>query len=399
MGLIKAAMGAARGVLADQWKDYFYCESMTPEVLMRKGRKKISGRSSNKHGSENFITNGSVIAVADGQCMLIVEQGKIVDICAEPGEYQYDMSTEPSLFCGDLEDNIQAVFESIGKRFTFGGETPVDQRVYYVNTKELVGNKYGTPSPIPFRVVDANIGLDMDISIKCFGEYSYRIANPILFYTNVCANVEDQYLREELDGQLKSELMTALQPAFAKISSMGIRYSALPAHTEELAAAMNQQLTGKWNELRGIQIVSFGVSSVTASEKDEAMIKELQKNAAFRNPNMAAAQLVGAQAAAMQAAANNQNAGAAMAFAGMNMAANAGGMNAQGLFAMGQQGTGAQNPGAVSGTQWKCACGHVNTGRFCSECGSPKPAEESWTCGCGARNTGKFCSECGKPRP
>lgn len=398
MGLIKAAVGAAKGVLADQWKDYFYCESMTPEVLMVKGRKRTSGRSSNRHGSENFITNGSIIAVADGQCMIIVEQGRIVDICAEPGEYEYDMSTEPSLFCGDLEDNIQPVFESMGKRFTFGGENPVDQRVYYVNTKELMGNKYGTPSPIPFRVVDANIGLDMDISIKCFGEYSYRIANPILFYTNVCANVQDEFRRDELDGQLKTELMTALQPAFAKISAMGIRYSALPAHTADLAAVMNQQLSGKWNDLRGIQIVSFGVSSVTASEEDEATIKELQKNAAFRNPNIAAAQLVGAQAAAMQAAANNSNAGAAMAFAGMNMAAGAGGMNAQQLFAMGQQGNGGQPQGGMSAAQWRCACGHVNTGKFCSECGSPRP-DGSWKCACGHVNTGKFCSECGSPRP
>lgn len=398
MGLIKAAAGAAAGVLADQWKEYFYCESMPPEILMKKGQRKASGRSANKRGSENFISNGSTIAVADGQCMLIVEQGKIVDICAEPGEYQYDMSTEPSLFCGDLEDNIHAVFESIGKRFTFGGEAPHDQRIYYVNTKELVGNKYGTPSPIPFRVVDANIGLDMDISIRCFGEYSYRIANPILFYTNVCANVEDEYRREELDSQLKSELMTALQPAFAGISAMGIRYSALPAHTSELADAMNQQLSGKWTELRGIQIVSFGVSSVTASGEDEAMIKELQKNAAFRNPGMAAAQLVGAQAAAMQAAANNQNAGAAMAFAGMNMAAGAGGMNAQSLFAMGQQQSDSRNQGGTLPQQWMCSCGHANTGKFCSECGSPRPAGGEWTCSCGAKNTGKFCSECGKPR-
>ena len=398
MGLIKAAVGAAGGVLADQWKEYFYCEAMPAYVLVTKAHKKVSGRSSNKHGSENIISNGSVIAVNDGQCMLIVEQGKVVDVCAEPGEYTYDMSTEPSLFCGDLGEGIKSVFQQIGKRFTFGGEAPKDQRVYFVNTKELVGNKYGTPNPVPFRVVDNNIGLDIDISIKCFGEYSYRIANPILFYTNVCGNVEQDYEREEIDGQLKSELMTALQPAFAKISEQGIRYSALPGHTQELSDALNQVLTEKWNNLRGICIVSLGVSSVKASEEDEAMIKELQRNAAFRNPTMAAAHMVGAQASAMQAAASNQNAGPVMAFAGMNMASNAGGVNAQNLFAMGQQAQPQMQPQSQQSSGWTCACGAVNTGKFCSECGQPRPAGP-WTCSCGAVNTGKFCSECGRPRP
>ena len=405
MGLIKAALGSAGGVLADQWKEYFYCESMQADVLVTKAHKKVSGRSSNRHGSENIISNGSVIAVSDGQCMLIVEQGKVVDVCAEPGEYTYDTSSEPSIFCGGLGKGVKEAFQQIGKRFTFGGEPPKDQRVYFVNTKELVGNKYGTPNPVPFRVVDMNIGLDMDITIKCFGEYSYQIANPVLFYTNVCGNVEQDYTRDEIDGQLKSELMTALQPAFAKISEMGIRYSALPGHTQELSDVLNKVLSDKWDNLRGIRIVSLGVSSVKASEEDEAMIKELQRNAVFRNPTMAAAQMVGAQASAMQSAASNQKTGPAMAFAAMNMAANVGGANAQNLFAMGQQQAAPQmqpqyqQPSQTAPkTEWTCACGAVNTGKFCSECGSPRPAGP-WTCSCGTVNTGKFCQECGKPRP
>ena len=404
MGLIKAAAGAAGGVLADQWKEYFYCESMPADVLVTKAHKKVSGRSSNKHGSENIISNGSVIAVNDGQCMLIVEQGKVVDVCAEPGEYTYDTSSEPSIFCGGLGAGVKAAFQQVGKRFTFGGEPPKDQRVYFVNTKELVGNKYGTPNPVPFRVVDMNIGLDMDITIRCFGEYSYQIANPVLFYTNVCGNVEQDYTREEIDGQLKSELMTALQPAFAKISEMGIRYSALPGHTQELSDVLNKVLSDKWDNLRGIRIVSLGVSSVKASEEDEAMIKELQRNAVFRNPTMAAAQMVGAQASAMQSAASNEKTGPAMAFAAMNMAANVGGANAQNLFTMGQQQAAQAQPmqpsapAPVPQAEWTCSCGTVNTGKFCSECGSPRPAGP-WTCSCGTVNTGKFCSECGKPRP
>ena len=219
----------------------------------------------------------------------------------------------------------------------------------------------------------------MDITIRCFGEYSYQIANPVLFYTNVCGNVEQDYTREEIDGQLKSELMTALQPAFAKISEMGIRYSALPGHTQELSDVLNKVLSDKWDNLRGIRIVSLGVSSVKASEEDEAMIKELQRNAVFRNPTMAAAQMVGAQASAMQSAASNEKTGPAMAFAAMNMAANVGGANAQNLFTMGQQQAAQAQPmqpsapAPVSQAEWTCSCGTVNTGKFCSECGKPRP--------------------------
>ena len=399
MGLISAALGAATGVLADQWKEYFYCEALPNNVLAVKGRKRVSGRSSNR-GSDNIISSGSVIAVADGQCMLIVEQGKIVDVCAEPGEYIYDSSTEPSIFSGKLGEGILEVFKQIGKRFTFGGEVPKDQRVYYFNTKEITGNKYGTPSPVPFRVVDQNIGLDIDISIRCFGEYSFLLSNPLLFYTNVCGNVSADYTKEQLEGQMKTELLTALQPAFARISEMGIRYSALPGHTTELADALNEELSAKWRDLRGMEIASIGVSSVKASEEDEAMIKEMQRNAAFRNPNMAAAHLVGAQAAAMQAAASNTAAGPAMAFMGMNMAGQAGGADAASLFQMGQQQAAA--PAAPAAGAWTCpSCGATATGKFCPECGAKKPEPAAgWTCpSCGTVNKGKFCAECGAKKP
>jgi len=400
MGLIQAIKGAAGGALADQWKEFFYCEAIPADVLVTKGAKKVdSKRSSNTKGSDNIISNGSVVAVADGQCMLIVEQGKVVDICAEPGEYVYDTSTEPSLFTGKLSDSIVDSFKQIGRRFTFGGDTGKDQRVYYINVKEVPGNKYGTANPVPFRVVDKNIGLDVDIEVRCHGEYSYKIMDPVLFYTNVAGNVTDEYKRDAIDSQLKSELLTALQPAFAKISELGIRYSALPGHTSEMADALNDILSKKWGELRGIQIVSFGVSSVSASEEDEKMIKELQKSAINRDPNMAAATLVGAQADAMRSAASNTSTGPMMAFAGMNMAGQAGGMNAQSLFAMGQQNAQAQAQAAPAGG-WTCSCGTVNTGKFCSNCGSAQPAPAgSWKCECGTDNTGKFCSNCGKPAP
>ena len=397
MGLIKAIAGAAGGVLSDQWKEYFYCEAMPADVLAVKGQKRVSSRSGNR-GADNIISDGSVIAVADGQCMIIVEQGKVVDICAEPGEYTYDISTEPSIFSGSLAENIGEIFKNIGKRFTFGGEAPKDQRVYYFNTKELVGNKYGTPSPVPFRVVDQRAGIDIDISIRCFGEYSYRIANPILFYTNTCGNVERAYTRDNIESQMKTELLTALQPAFAKISAMGIRYSALPGHTMEMAEALNEVLSAKWRDLRGIEIVSFGVSSVKASEEDEQMLKELQRNAAFMNPNMAAAHLVGAQAQAMQDAAKNQG-GAMAGFMGMGMAQQAGGVNAAQLFQMGAQQPQQPVQQAAPANGWKCACGATATGNFCPECGSKKPAANGWTCSCGTVNKGKFCTECGAKKP
>jgi membrane protease subunit (stomatin/prohibitin family) len=396
MGLIKAIGGAIGGVLADQWKEYFYCDSLPADTLAVKGVKRVGGRSSNTKGTDNIISNGSVIAVNEGQFMMIVDQGKVVEFSAESGEYLYDTSTEPSLFYGKFGKNLLETFKNVGKRFTFGGEPGKDQRIYYFNTKEIVGNKYGTPNPVPFRVVDQNIGLDIDVAIRCFGEYSYKLVDPLVFYKNVCGNVTMAYSREEIDGQLRTELMTALQPAFAKISAMGIRYSALPGHTQEIADALNEVLTNKWREMRGIAVASFGVSSVKAPEEDEAMIKELQKAAVLRNPTMAAATLTSAQADAMRAAASNQSAGPVMAFAGMNMANNAGGMNAASLFTMGQQQQ-QQQQGAVS--SWTCSCGTKNTGRFCDECGKEKPAEDGWKCSCGAVNKGKFCKECGAKKP
>ncbi|WP_455089320.1 SPFH domain-containing protein [Peptoanaerobacter stomatis] len=420
MGLIKAGLGALSGTMADQWKEFFYCDSIPNDVLVVKGEKRIGGRSSNKKGSDNIISQGSGIAVADGQCMMIVEQGKVVEFCAEPGEFTFDSSTEPSIFNGSLGEGIKKTFETVGKRFAYGGDTGKDQRVYYFNMKELLDNKFGTQNPVPFRVVDRNIGLDVDISVRCNGVYSYKITNPMLFYANVCGNVENQYDRSEIDGQLKSEFLNALQPSFAKISEMGIRYSALPGHTMELSDAMNEILTPKWSELRGISIVSVGINSITAPKEDEDMIKQLQRTAVMRDPNMAAATLVGAQSDAMRAAASNEG-GAMMGFMGMGMAQQAGGMNAQNLFQMGQQQQMQQQQMQQQQMQqqqpqqpqmqrpypqppkdtWTCSCGTVNTGKFCVECASPKPQAnvDGWTCSCGAINKGKFCSECGIPKP
>lgn len=430
MGLIKAGVGALGGTLADQWKEFFYCDAIDKEVLMVRGQKQITGRSSNTKGNDNIISNGSGIAVADGQCMIIVEQGKIVEVCAEPGEFTYDSSTEPSIFSGSLGEGIKETFKTVGKRFTYGGDTGKDQRVYYFNTKELIDNKFGTPNPIPFRVVDSKIGLDVDVSVRCSGVYSYKIADPLLFYTNVCGNVSSEYRREELEGQLKSEFISALQPAFGKLSDLELRPNQIVTHNTELEEAMNTALSAKWGELRGLKVVSIALGSVTLPDEDAEMIKQLQRSAVMRDPAMGAAAMVGAQADAMRAAASNE-AGAMTGFMGMGMAMNAGGMNPENLYAMGQQQAaqknaqqsqqqaenswkcscgatvngkfcpecGAKKPEPVVSGAWKCSCGAMATGNFCPECGAKKPADEGWTCSCGTVNKGKFCQNCGAKKP
>ena len=392
MGLLKAAAGAVNSVLADQWKEYFVCEALDVDTLVAKGQKHTSRRSSNTRGSDNVISDGSGIVVADGQCMIIVEQGKIVEVCAEPGQFTYRTDLEPSIFTGSLGDGIRKTFDEIGKRFAYGGQAAKDQRVYYFNTKEIVDNKFGTPTPVPFRIVDKNIGLDIDVSVRCNGVYSYRLKDPLLFYTNVCGNVSSTYERSEIDRQLKSEFISGLQPSFAKLSAMEIRPYELTGHVDELCQAMNQSLTNKWAQLRGLEVVSIAINSITLPEEDQELIKQLQKAAINRDPNMAAAQLAGAQADAMREAAKNPN-GAMTGFMGMNMAAQTGGMNAAGLYQT------AQSTQSAADT-WTCSCGAENTGNFCAQCGNPKPAPvQGWTCSCGAINQGRFCTECGKPKP
>ena len=442
MGLIKAALGAAGGVLADSWKEFFYCDAIPADIIALKGKKRVSGRSSNTSGNDNIITSGSVIAVADGQCMMIVEQGKVVEFAAEPGEYIFDSATEPSIFCGNLFEGVKNTFKQIGKRFTFGGEAPHDQRVYYFNTKELMGNKYGTPAPIPFRVVDQRAGIDMDITIRCFGEFSYRVCDPMLFYTNVCGNVTEPYNRSNLDSQMKTELLSVLQPAFGRLSGLGVRYSELPAHTKEFADAINAELTESWKNTRGLEMVSIGISSMKADEETEKMIQDMQREAAYLDPGRLHVYTEKAKADALKEAAKNEGTGPMLAFAGLNMANQAGGGMFNNPYPQGypqqgypqggypqqgypQQGYPQQgyqqpqqqapvspaSPSNLASVKpaadtWTCEkCGtEGNTGKFCMECGATKPAPKaanSWTCSkCGTEgNKGKFCMECGSPKP
>jgi len=401
MGLIKALVGAVGGTLADQWLEFFVCDSLDGGVLAAKGQKKTSKRSSNTKGEDNIISNGSGVVVNKGQAAIIIDNGAIVDFCAEEGRYTFDKSSEPSIFYGGFGKGIAGVFKSIDQRFRYGGIPGKDQRIYYINTKEIIGNKYGTPNPIPYLVVDPNINLRLTISLRANGEYSFRISNPILFYANVCGNVTENFTRDKLDSQLKSEIMTVLGPALGKLGT-GLEYHEISFKTAELAQLLNESLSDKWRDHRGIEIVNFGITC-TANPDDEKLIKNAQLSAINRDPTMAAATMVGAQADAMRTAAGNQG-GAMAGFLGMGMAAQAGGMNPQALFAMGQQQQqAAQQAGSTAGPTaagWTCSCGHAgNTGKFCAECGAAAPVA-GWTCPCGhAGNTGKFCAECGKPNP
>ena len=420
MGLIKAGIGALGGVLADQWKEFFYCDSLENDVLMVKGQKRVGGRSSNTKGSDNIISNGSGIAVADGQCMIIVEQGKVVEICAEPGEFTYDASTEPTVFSGDFGEGLKATFRNIGKRFTYGGEAPKDQRVYYINTKEIRDNRFGTANPFMFEVVNKNLNMMRSVQVRCNGVYSYKITDPLLFYTEICGNVTFEMLRSEIDSQLKTEFVDALQPAFAELSALELRPAQIPAHTAELKTALNNALKIGWTDTRGITLQSVALNPITLTPEDMQKINQLEDAATMgSNPFMMAGRMVDSRANAMEAAASNPN-GAMMGFMGMNMAQGAGGgaFDPMSLYNAGveqQQQMSAQQhaeqlinaqaqamANAVVPSQggWKCSCGNTATGKFCPECGSPKPAEaEGWTCSCGAVNKGKFCPECGSRKP
>lgn len=413
---------------------------------MMKGQKQTSsrGRSSNTSGEDNIISNGSKIAVNNGQCMMIVESGKVVDVCNEPGEYIYDMSTEPSIFTGGLEQGLRDMWGQMKERFTFGGDTGKDQRVYYFNMKELIGNKYGTPQEVPFKMKDPDTGQILLIRLRCFGEYSYRIVDPVLFYTNVASNVADRYERSQIDSQLKSELLNALQPAFAKLSAQRIDYVELPGRTFEIADALNEVLSKRWRELRGLEIVSFGINSIKANEEDEAKIQKVQMGKTLSDPSLAMGAMADATSDSLRMAAQNEGGGgAAFGFMNMNMAGNAGaGMYQQmaqqqelmerrqrlmdhqqleaemarvkaeaerGVAAQAGSWTcpqcGTKKPEPKPADTWDCDCGQTgNTGKFCMNCGKAKPEgkapEAGWTCPkCGAVNQGKFCMECGTQKP
>lgn len=388
MGLIKAFGGAARTTLADQWKEFIYCDAMSADVLMQKGQARIGEKSSNTKRSENIISDGSKVAVNEGQCMLIVENGRIVDFCAEPGEYLYQTGTEPSMLDSGWH-GLKESFKKVGKRFTFGGQPENDQRVYYINTKEIMGNKVGV-GEVPFR--DSEFGFT--IMLKGYGTYSYRITDPIMFYANVCGNVQDVFRRSQIDEQLKTEVQHNLQPALGKIALKGIAYDQLPLYTNEIADQLNQELTEDWVQNRGISVVAVALASITPDAESAKKIAQFQESRVYTNTRMMGARLGGAQANAMENASKN-DAGAMTGFMGLGMAQQAGGANVASFF------ENSLEPAPAAANGWSCpACGSKNSGNFCQNCGAKKPeGGETWTCACGTASQGKFCPNCGAKKP
>ena len=409
-GALNAGLGAAGNVLANQWKEFIYCDSIPDDTLMVKGRKQVSGKSSNTKGEDNVITNGSGIVVNDGQCMIIVENGKVVEVCAEPGKFTYDPSLAPSIFAGSFGQSLIDSFKMLGQQFTYGGQAGNDQRVYYFNTKVIMGNKYGTPAPVPFRLVDSKIFLDLDITIRLNAIYSYRLVDPLLFYTKIAGNVNDTFKAADIEQQLKSEISGKLNTALGKLSAMEIRYNELPLHTEEMSEALKEQLHQKWVVEKGIELVSFDVNSANTTEENEKLIRDAQAEARYQHAGLGAAALTAAQAQALKDAAKNPN-GAANAMFGVGMIGGGmgGGMGntINALYQQANQEAAAQQQAqaaaaaqAQAANMWKCECGKDNDGNFCTACGKPKPAPAGvWKCECGAENTGNFCPKCGKPKP
>lgn len=400
MGLFRVLKESLKGELASQYLDYFHCEALSEDVLVAKGIKK------GKRGSStDVISNGSGIVVNEGQCALIVSQGTITDVCAEPGIYTYNGSTESSVFYGDLDKSLEASFAQFGSRVAHGGIAAADQRVYYVNIKELMGNKFGTSNPLPFRVIDARTGIDFDISVRCFGTYTFRIADPILFYKNVCGNITGEFKRAQIVNQLRDEMLHGMISAFDKIAGLGVRYSEIGMHTEELRASIMENLKETWTDNRGLELVSLNFQSIDIPPEDLARIKEIQYDAVYTNASMLGAKLGLAQAEAMKSAAANPNGAPMMAFANMNMAGNMGAqMNLSGMLANGQ-GVAPVSSQKETSEGWSCPnCKTVNKGKFCMECGTKKPVGALlYRCDkCGweplnPANPPKFCPECGDP--
>lgn len=429
MGLIRAFGSAASGELADQYLEYFVCDSLSEDILVARGVRKDSGRSTNK-GNPEVISNGSGVVVSDGQCALIVAQGAIAEVCAEPGVYTYDASTESSIFSGGLGKGIKESFKQFGRRFAHGGEVPTDQRIYYVNIKEIMNNKFGTTNPLPFRVIDARTNIDFDISMRCHGTYTFKIDDPVLFYKSISGNMTTAYKRSQIIDQLRSELLNGLIPAFTAVGAKGVRYSEIALHANDVRDEANASLADTWGKNRGITLVSLAFNSIDIPPEDLEAIKDIQKTAVYTNQSMLGAKLALEQTEAMKAAASNTSAGPMMAFAGLNMtgmtrpnsdysdmisngpgippvAASQNNVPQQSAPAADVQSAAPQQSGAQptaanadSGT-WKCACGAENTGKFCKECGQPKPAApDGWECpSCKTINKGKFCVECGAKKP
>ena len=396
MGLIRAIGAAVSTVAADQWKEFFTCDALSNDTLVAKGIMQTEGRGlfRRNKASTDIITNGSVINVNEGQAALIIDNGKIVDVCAEAGKFIWDSSSEPSLFGGEFFRGLADSFKKIGSRFTFGGDLGSQQRVYYVNTKEIIGNRFGTTTPMPYDDPYYKTAL----YIRYFGQYSFKVADPILFFSAIAGNVQSTYTREALVATSTDEFMTALDSALARCAQDGVKFSQLPLKQREIAKYMAETLDAEWHDARGLEIVSVALAKVTPDDKSRARIEEFDSNVMHADPTAMTGGLAYAQMQAMKEAAKN-DAGAMQGFMGFGMAANAmGGANTQSTLIENAKALSDEKAAAKGVT---CpACGASVNGKFCPECGAKIEVAEEWTCpACGRACRGKFCTECGAKKP
>lgn len=387
MGLITAAVSSVSGVLSDSWKEVIEPDNMNDSTLLVKGAAIKKG--SNKKGTDNYVSNGSVIHVYPNTLMLLIDGGRIVDYSAQEGYYEVNNSSAPSLFNGELTDSVKETW----KRFQFGGVPSQKQCVYYINTAEIKGIKFGTRNPVNYFDNFYNA----ELFLRAHGSYSIKITDPIKFFTEFAPKGTDRIEMRDLSEQLFNEFMDALQSVINQMSVDGVRISAIASKSRTLSKYMADVLDEDWNGLRGIEICSVGIASISYDDESKALINMRNKGAMMSDPNVREGFVQSSVAQGMQAAGSNTS-GAGNAFMAMGM-----GMNSAGGFMDAASGTNAsqmqQQAQQAAASGWKCSCGTVNTGNFCSGCGSKKPENTSWQCSCGTVNTGRFCSNCGSPKP
>lgn len=400
MGIIKAFVGAISGGLADQWEEVIEAGDMSDTTVFVKGvkvranDKRNERRSSNKKGTSDLISNGSIIQVKENQFMILTDGGKIVDYTAEPGYFKVDNSSAPSLFNGEFG---KAIAESFS-RIKFGGVTPLKQEAYFINLQEIKGIKFGTRNPVNYFDNFYNA----ELFLRAHGTYSIKVTDPIKFYSEVIPKNAERVDISEINEQYMSEFLEGLTAAMNRMSADGIRISYVASKSTELSKYMATELDEGWRNMRGFEVQSVGIASVSYDEDSKKLINMRNQGAMLGDASVREGYVQGAVARGFEAAGSNAN-GATGAFVGMGM-----GMGATGNFMASASETNREQmkrdaerrEATAAADGWTCKCGAKNTGKFCSECGSPRPeAPATWTCKCGAKNTGKFCSECGSPRP
>ena len=397
MGIIKAVFQSMGGGLADSWQEVLEADRMSDTTVFTKGVKVRPGdkRNNNKKGTQDTISNGSIIHVYDNQFMLLVDGGKVVDFTAEPGYYKVDNSAMPSLFAGQFGASLKETFS----RVKFGGVPSTSQKAYFINLQEIKGIKFGTRTPVNYFDSFYN----SELFLRAFGTYSIKITDPLKFYAEAVPRDASRVDINDINEQYLAEFLEAFQAAINKMSVDGIRISHVPSKSRELSQYMATELDDSFKSLRGFEILSVGIASVSYDEESKKLINMRNQGAMLGDPTVREGYVQGAMARGFEAAGSNPN-GGTTTFMGMGM-----GMNAMGGFGafsetnraqMQQQQQQAAAAAAADG--WTCPnCGKQNTGKFCNECGQKKPeAAGGWTCpNCGKQNTGKFCNECGQKKP